>query len=84
LGKKEFKKGKGLILKPCNCAHTFFMNFAIDILFIDVENKVIALQSNLKPWKVSPLYWGVKFALELPAGVIAESRTSKGDEIIFS
>jgi len=44
--------GEGLWIKPCVSIHTFFMRYSIDILFIDVGNKVLACQT-LPPWRVS-------------------------------
>ncbi len=81
LGRKEFKKGQAIILRPCNSIHTFFMRFPIDVLFVNREFKVIGLKSCVKPWRISPIYWRAKFAVELPCGVILEFRTSLDDEI---
>lgn len=81
LGRKEFKKGQALILKPCNSIHTFFMRFPIDVLFVDKESRVVGLKAHLKPWRLSAIYWGLRFVIEVPSGVILESKTCKGDEI---
>ena len=32
LGYKNFLNSQALIIKPCNCVHTLFMRFAIDVL----------------------------------------------------
>jgi len=81
LDKKDLKRGEALIIKPCDSIHTFFMRFAIDVIFLDREQRVDLAINCLKPWRLSPLCWKAKFAIELPSGVIQDSRTEKGDEI---
>ena len=41
-----------MILKPCDQVHTFFMRFAIGVIFLDESGKVLDKQL-LKPWQRS-------------------------------
>jgi hypothetical protein len=84
LDKKNIKKGQALILKPCDSIHTFFMRFAIDVIFVDQKHRVDLAISCLKPWRLSPLCWRAKLAIEFPCGVIQDSHTEKGDEITIT
>lgn len=79
LGKKEFKTGQALLLKPANSIHTFFMAFPIDILFVAKDNRVIKAISFLKPFCFTAIYFKAAYAIELPAGVIQSSLTVQGD-----
>jgi hypothetical protein len=81
LGRAEFKKGQALILKPCNSIHTFFMRFPIDILFMDKNNRVVKITTNLKAFRISGIYFNAHFAIELPAGTIEHSLTNINDII---
>ncbi len=81
LGRTDMARGEALIIKPCDSIHTFFMRFAIDVIFIDSGHKVILAISCLRPWRLSPICWKAKLAIELPCGVIKDSRLEKGDEI---
>lgn len=83
LGRKTLNDGEALVIRPCNSIHTFFMRFAIDVLFLDRQNKVIAMLNNVLPWRVSPVYWRGYSVVELPSGVIKKSETAVGDEIIL-
>ncbi len=83
LGKKALLPQEALVLKPCNSIHTFFMRFPIDVLFVDRELKVVAAISSLKPNRLSRIYFSAKYAIELPIGVIASTRTSPGDILRF-
>jgi len=83
LGKKEFKKGQALILKPGNSIHTFFMYFPIDVLFLDKNNRVIKALSSLKPFSFTAIYFKAHLVIELPAGTLESSSTQEGDTLIL-
>lgn len=73
LGKSEFKEGMGLIIKPCNSVHSFGMNFNIDVLFLDKNNRIVKIIKNMSPNEISPIVKGAKCVLELPAGVVEKN-----------
>lgn len=81
LGRKELKSGEALIIKPGNSVHTFFMRFAIDVLFLDKNNRVIKALPALKPFRLSPLCFKAYLTIELAEGVISTSHTEPGDII---
>jgi uncharacterized membrane protein (UPF0127 family) len=83
LGRKNFSAGQALILKPCNSVHTFFMTFAIDALFIDRENRVLAAPANLRPFRLTRIYPRAKLVVELPAGVVQTTQTLPGQMLSF-
>jgi len=59
---------EGLWIVPCPMIHTFFMRFAIDVLFLDRELKVVRVMENLKPWRLSPWVFRAHSVLELAGG----------------
>ena len=63
---------KGLLLRPAGSFHTAFMQFPIDVVFLDAEMKVLRVEANLRPWRLAAQR-GAKAVVELPAGT-AESR----------
>jgi len=79
LGKKELAAGCGLVLKPCNAIHSYFMSFSIDVLFLNKAGRVVKALPDFKPFRLTPLYFNTCIAVELPAGVIKASGTSEGD-----
>ncbi|OGX40606.1 MAG: hypothetical protein A2984_02700 [Omnitrophica WOR_2 bacterium RIFCSPLOWO2_01_FULL_41_12] len=81
LGKKEFKPGQALVLKPCNSIHTFFMKFPIDVLFVDKDNRVIKAVPTLKPFCLTYIYFRAILAIELPVGTIPSTLTQEGDTL---
>lgn len=83
LGRSGFKHGEALILSPCNWIHTCFMNFPIDILFVDQEMVVLKVLENMKPFRFSPLIPRSHLVVELPAGRLAATGAGAGDHLQF-
>ena len=59
----------------------FFMRFPIDIVFLNGEGRVLHICHQLRPWRLSPIVWRARKALELSAGAAAASSTQSGDFI---
>ncbi len=88
LGRSHLEPGSGLLfvaarLSPLMWMHMFFMRFPIDIVFLDGHNRVLRINHDLKPWRVSSIVIRARKALELEAGAAARSATAPGDEIAF-
>ena len=74
--------GHGLWIIPCEGIHTFFMKFALDVVYIDRKRCVRKVVRNLVPWRFS-MCLPAHSVLELPVGVIDETGTGKGDQLEF-
>jgi uncharacterized membrane protein (UPF0127 family) len=72
MGSPEPERGRGFWLEPCNSIHTFFMRFSIDVLFLDRQRKVKKVTLDLKPWRLSPIVFGARSVVELPAGTLSD------------
>lgn len=81
LGKSRLPKGRALIIASCNCVHTFFMQFTIDVLFIDKDNRAVKALHSLKPFRISPIYFRSVRTIELPSGTLSSTSTQEGDFI---
>ncbi len=79
LGREGLEPGEGLYIVPCQWVHMFGMRFPIDVLFLDRQGKVVGLHHSLRPNRLSKLVWRAEGVLELPAGVLVETRTELGD-----
>lgn len=73
-----FRAGR---LEPFMLMHMFFMRFPIDIVFLDRRGRVLKVNPELRPWRLSSVALGARAALELEAGAAARSATVIGDEI---
>ncbi len=83
LGGADFPPGEALIITHCQSIHMFFMKFSIDVIFCDSQNKVVGLCQDIKPFYLSPVFFKASFAIELPSGTIAASKTQLGDQVQY-
>lgn len=83
LNKRRLLPGEGLVIRPCNSVHTFFMRFPIDIAFVDKQNKVVKIIHSLPPFRISAVYFSSFLVVELPAGILAKTNTRAGDTLVF-
>ncbi len=81
LGRDGLAPGEGLWITPCEWVHMFGMKFAIDVVVLDRNGKVVGTKADLRPGRIGPLFWGAHSTVELPVGAIAASGTAKGDRI---
>lgn len=79
LGRKKLHKGQGLLLKPCSQIHTWFMTFAIDVVYLDENGRILNLEHRMVPWCFGPSVEKCVQVLELPAGAIGELSLKIGD-----
>ena len=80
---KELKEDEGLIIKPSKMIHTFFMSFAIDVIFIDGQGQVLELVKNLEPNRISPFVVETEQVIELASGVIQQRGIEVGEKIVI-
>ncbi|MBN1517752.1 DUF192 domain-containing protein [Candidatus Sumerlaeota bacterium] len=81
LGRRRLSRGEGMWIVPCGSIHTLFMQFAIDVLYLDREQRVVRMEPALRPWNFSWGPVGAQSVLELPAGVIRATGTQTGDRL---
>lgn len=78
---KELLPQEGLIINPCNSIHMCFMNYPLDILFIDKDSNICAMLENIKPWRISKIYFDAEYVIELPTGTISKNNIEKNQKI---
>jgi uncharacterized membrane protein (UPF0127 family) len=83
LGRARLDDGAALILAPCSSIHTFFMRFAIDVLFVKKDGRVVKMYAALPAWRIA-FALGAFAAIELPAGTAAASETRSGDSVVLA
>ena len=78
---KKIDPSQGLWIKKCKSVHTCFMNFNIDLIFINKEKKIVGLVENLHPWKLSPFYWKADSVIEMPKNTINKYQLEVGEQL---
>lgn len=82
LGKKDLSVEQGLIIEPCKIVHTFFMKFALDIIFLNQRDRVVNIIENMPPNRISPFINEAQVVVELKAGVSKNKEIRLGNKII--
>ena len=78
----ELSSGSGLLIDPCGSIHMFFMRFALDVLYVDRDDRIVRVQREIKPWRAGPVHTrGAKYVIELPVGTIDRSGSDVGDQL---
>ncbi len=83
LGRKALPPGGGLWIVPCESVHTFFMQFPIDLVYLDRKNRIRKVCDSVPPWRIS-VCLSAHSILELPPGTIRNTQTVAGDTLEFS
>lgn len=82
--RRRLHPGRGMWLLPCNGIHMLFMNFPIDAVFLDGQERVKKVYRKLPAWwGIVPFEWGAHSVLELAPGSTADIDLQKGDQIII-
>ncbi len=70
-------------LIPLMWMHMFFMRFPIDVVFLGRDGRVLKVDHKLRPWQVSSIVPGARYALELAAGRAERCNLRAGDRIVI-
>jgi len=79
LGRDTFAD-EALVIAPCEAVHTWFMRFAIDLLFVARDGRVLRARPSVAAWRFA---WrlGAFATIELPAGTLAATPVAAGDHV---
>jgi len=80
LGRAGMSNEEALIIAPCNGVHTLFMRFAIDIVFVAKDGRVVKACQGVRPWRIA-LAWRAFAVIEGAPGLIERSGTRPGDRV---
>jgi hypothetical protein len=83
LGRKGLAAGEGLWIVTCESVHTFFMQFPIDLVYLDRKFVIKKVCQSVAPWRMS-VCLSAHSILELPSGTIRNTETRAGEALEFS
>lgn len=72
----------GLLLSPARGIHTLGMRFAVDVVFLSRQMRVLGLAPRVQPWRILLAPRGTGRVLELAAGQIAATGLKAGVFIV--
>lgn len=82
LGTRQLAAGAGLVIRPCNSVHTVGMMYPIDVVFVDHQGAILRVIANLAACSAA-VCRGSDYVIELPAGTLAATHTTSGDQLQF-
>lgn len=83
LGRRRLSPGQGMVLRPAFAIHTHFMHFPIDVVFLDSDQVVIAVERNVRPWRTASCR-GAREVVELAAGECERRGLEVGDRVAWA
>lgn len=75
------RPGHGLWIMPSHGVHTIGMLFAIDLVFLDRDGRVVHTQEYVRPFRISRVTLKAQSVLELPPYTVFRSGTQVGDRL---
>lgn len=84
LNRSSLTPAEALIITRCQSIHMFFMRFPIDVVFVDQNDCVVGLVQDIKPNRLSPVFFRASYVIEGAVGMIERSKTDIGDFIAIS
>lgn len=81
LGRKGLATDQTLWIDSCNSIHTWFMKFAIDVIFVDDKLTVKAIYENVTPWRLIWPVWSARSVFEMSSGGIKSGHIEVGDQL---
>lgn len=72
-----------MVLRPAFAIHTHFMHFPIDVVFLDSDQVVIAIERSLRPWRTASCR-GAREVVELAAGECDRRGLEVGDRVAWA
>lgn len=81
MGKRPLAPGSGILIRPSSGVHTMFMRFAIDVIGLDRQLRVVKLWPQLRPWRMTSINLRVHSVLELAPGQIEQCGIVVGDQM---
>ncbi len=82
LGRDRLETGHALVIAPCGAIHTWFMRFAIDVLFVAKDGRVVKCAHDVKPWRMA-VALTAHAAIETPAGTLRRCGAQPGDRLVL-
>jgi uncharacterized protein len=79
--RRSLAESEALWLRPCNGVHTFWMLFAIDVIFLDRQLRIVKLVENMRPFRVASPKLVASSVVEMPAHTIARASLKVGDQL---
>ena len=76
---KEIEDNYALHITPCNQIHMLNMRFALDVIYLGQNGRVVKIDENVQPGKICKTVRNAKSVIEMKASAAAKLGISQGD-----
>jgi hypothetical protein len=80
---KELPDQSALHIVPCSEIHTFNMRYSIDVLYLDRNNNILAIDEEMQPGKIGKSVKNAVSVVELPRGKVKRGSVKIGQALVF-
>lgn len=79
LGGPRLGKQDACWITPCNSIHSFGLRYALDLYFLDKNQRIVRVIRHFRPNRISPLVWNAHSVLEFSA---SEDRVGSPGDVL--
>lgn len=76
---KEIEDNYALHITPCNQIHMLNMRFALDVIYLDQNGRVVRVDENVQPGKICKTVRNAKSVIEMKASAATKLGINQGD-----
>ena len=81
IGRPPLGPRQGLWIRPCRQVHMFWMRYPLDVVFLDGDHRILHVEPDLQPGRLSPKIAGAGSVIEMAAGAAAAHGLRAGDQL---
>ena len=78
------RPGNGLWIVPSHGVHTIGMLYALDLIFLDRDHRVVEVEEHIRPFSISKVSFKADSVLEVPVHTVFRTETHVGDQLEIS
>ena len=84
LGRGQLDEREGMLFIPGGSIHTLGMRFAIDVVFLDAQLRVLRIAPSIRPWRFVRAPRTTHYVMEIRAGAAKRRGLDEGDVLSIS
>lgn len=78
---RDMPEEQAMHIKPCRSVHTCFMRFPIDVVFVNEQLEVVAMEENMKPFRFGKSQPNAYSVFEFKTGTIQNKELHVGQHL---
>ncbi|MEQ6375428.1 DUF192 domain-containing protein [Bacillaceae bacterium S4-13-56] len=80
---RDLPEDEALHIRPCRSVHTCFMRFPIDVVYVDDNLRIIAIEEHMGPFRFGRSRSDATSVFEFQAGIVQKKELAVGQTLQF-